>query len=196
MSTTPPFDVGEPQGESAPPDLGGVQEHAGELVDQAQERAQALAEQARSRAREQVDQRSSDLGQRVKSTAEDLRGVAEHLRSQDKDQPARVAEEAAARLASAGSYLERADGERILHDVETLGRERPWAAVVGGMALGLVASRFLKASSTERYRSRASVGTSAPGRYPPASRGTGPGRSYPSAPVGRMTSGAEVGGEA
>jgi ElaB/YqjD/DUF883 family membrane-anchored ribosome-binding protein len=135
-------------------------DRAQEVAGQAQEKAQQAANQAKSKVREQVDQRSSDLGQKASSTAEDLRGVAEHLRSQGKDQPAQLAEKAAGRVEGVGSYLQRSDGERILRDAEDFGRQRPWAVVAGGLALGLAASRFLKASSSERYQTYRAPGTS------------------------------------
>ena len=51
-------------------------------------------------------------------------------------------------------YLRESDADRILSDVEDFGRRQPWAVIAGGVALGLVASRFLKASSTRRYDQR------------------------------------------
>ncbi|MDQ6816900.1 MAG: hypothetical protein M3018_05760 [Actinomycetota bacterium] len=150
-------------GRTAPADQragGGAQEKAQEVAGEAQEKAQQAATQAKGKVREQVDQRSSDLGQRASGTAEDLRGVAEHLRSQGKDQPAQLAEKAAERVDGVGAYLQRSDGERILRDVEDFGRQRPWAVVAGGLMLGFAASRFLKASSSERYQTSRAPGTS------------------------------------
>ena len=122
------------------------------LTDTMREQAQSVGEQARARAREQVDRGSSQLGMHASSVAEDLRSVAEHLRSQGKTGPAGLVEQAAQRVAGAGDYLQGTDGNRILHDVESLGRRRPWTAIAGGLAAGLAASRLLKASSTDRYR--------------------------------------------
>ena len=67
--------------------------------------------------------------------------------------PARYVEQAADRAERLGSYLERSDGERIVRDVEDFARRNPWAVAAGGLALGFAASRMLKASSSERYRS-------------------------------------------
>jgi uncharacterized protein YjbJ (UPF0337 family) len=144
--------AGDGARETAQDVAGQAQEKAQEVVGQAQEKAQGAVSQATSRVREQVDQRSSDLGQRASTTAEDLRGVAEHLRSEGKDQPAQLAEKAAERVEEVGGYLQRSDGERILGDIEDFGRQRPWAVVAGGLALGFAASRFLKASSRGRYQ--------------------------------------------
>ena len=83
--------------------------------------------------------------------ASDARSVAEELRNQGKHQPAKLAEQAADRAESLGNYLQNANGDRILRDVEDFGRRQPWAVIAGGLALGFAASRFLKASSSRRY---------------------------------------------
>jgi hypothetical protein len=131
-----------------------AKDRAQEASGQVQDKAQEMAGQARSRMREQVDQRSTEAGQRVRSQASDLRSVAEQLRQQGKDQPARIAEQAAGRIESAGSWLETSDGDRILSDAEDFARRRPWAVAAGAAALGFAAARFLKASSTDRYEQR------------------------------------------
>ena len=130
-------------------------------TDQAKEKAQEAAGQAKQKAgsqlRSQVDQRSTDAGHRVGGLASDVRAVGESLREQGKDQPAKLAEQAADRAERLGRYLEESDADRILGDVEDFGRRQPWAVIAGGVAVGLVASRFLKASSIDRYEQRAST---------------------------------------
>lgn len=121
--------------------------------EQAKEKAQEGAQQAKRGVRDQVDQRSTQAGERVSTTAQDIRSVGDELRKQGKDQPAKLAEQAASRAESVGDYLQRSDGDTILRDVEDFGRQRPWAVIAGGLALGFAASRFLKASSSRRYES-------------------------------------------
>ena len=58
----------------------------------AQDKAKGALGQARSRLRDQIDQRSTQAGEQVQSTVQDVRSMAEQLRSQGKDTPARVAE--------------------------------------------------------------------------------------------------------
>jgi hypothetical protein len=139
-------------------------------TDQAKEKAQEAAGQAKDKAgfqlRSQVDQRSTDVGQRVGGYASDVRSVGEQLRQQGKDQPARLAEQAADHAERLGSYLKESDADRILGDVEDFGRRRPWAVIAGGVAVGLVASRLLKASSSERYQQRTSDYQQLPERTP------------------------------
>jgi hypothetical protein len=107
--------------------------------------------------------------------------VGEQLRSQGKDGPAKIADQAAERVESLGSYLSSADADRILSDVEDFGRRNPWAVALGGVALGFAASRLLKASSSERYQARSASGASG------TSTGTGTGTGTPALP--RQTGG-------
>ena len=132
---------------------GQAQDKAKEVASQAQDKAKEAAGQARGRVRDQVDERSTQLGERVKSNASDARTVVDELRKQGKDAPARYVEQAADRADRIGGYLQQSDGERILRDVEGFGRRNPWAVAAGGLLLGFAASRMLKASSGDRYRS-------------------------------------------
>jgi hypothetical protein len=131
-----------------------AQDKAQEVAGQAQEKAQQAAGQAKEQMRTQVDQRSTQAGEQVSTQASDIRTVAEKLREEGKEGPAKVAEQAADRIEKVGSYLQQSDADRLLGDVEDFARQRPMAVIAGGIALGLVASRFLKASQGERYRSQ------------------------------------------
>ena len=117
---------------------------------------------AKGKLREQVDQRSTQAGQQINTVADDVRSVAEQLRTQGKDTPARYAEQAAEKAESAGQWLENADGDQLVRDVEDFARRNPWAVAAGGLVLGLAASRLLKASSGERYRASVSNGQGSP----------------------------------
>jgi hypothetical protein len=134
-----------------------------EAATKVREQAQEVTSKATDQVRTQVDQRSTDLGQKVASTATDIRAVGDHLREQGKDQPAKLADRAAHHVERAGAWLRDSDSDRILHDAEDFGRRKPWAVGVGGLAMGMVAARFLKASSSKRYQQR--------GQLAPASNG-------------------------
>ena len=138
---------------------GQAQQKAQEVAGQAKEQAAQAAGQAKStvstQVRTQVDQRSTQVGEQVSSQASDIRTVAESLREQGKDKPAQLAEQAASRIEGVGSYLTQSNADRILHDVEDFARQKPTVVIGGGVLLGFLASRFLKASSSERYQTRA-----------------------------------------
>ena len=129
-----------------------VKDQVREKAEVAREKAQGAAQQAQSRFRDQVDQRSTQAGERLSGTASDVRSVAEELRRQGKDTPARMAEQAAGQADRVADYLKGASGERLLRDMEDFARRQPWAVAAGGLMLGFVASRFLKASSSRRYQ--------------------------------------------
>ena len=141
---------------------------AQEVADKAQEQVGEATGRAREQVRDQVDQRSSEAGERVQSTAArrplGRRGAA----PAGQGCAGKYAEQAADRAERLGGYLHEADGDRILRDVEDFGRRNPWAVVAGGLALGFMASRLLKASSSERYRSAGGQ------RQPPARWTQGP----------------------
>jgi hypothetical protein len=119
----------------------------------AQDKAKGVLGQARGQLRDQVDQRSTQAGERVANTAADVRSIADELRQQGKDTPARMVDQAAAQADRAADYLKGASGDRILRDVEGFARSKPWLVAAGGLALGFAASRVLKASSSSRYQS-------------------------------------------
>ena len=125
----------------------------------AQDKARGVVGQARGRVSEQVDLRSTEAGERVAGTASDVRSIAEELRTQGKDTPARLAEQVADQADRVGEYLKGASGDRILRDVEGFARRQPMLVAAAGLALGFAASRFLKASSSRRYESDGDYGT-------------------------------------
>jgi hypothetical protein len=155
-----------PHGESAEDTAGtDARAQAQRAADQAQEKAQAAAGQAQAKVREQLDQRSSQLAEQAHQQASDLRSVSDALRDQGKDRPAQTVDRLAGYAEHAGTYLRDTDADSMLSDAEDFGRRKPGAVVAGGLALGLVASRFLKASSGRRYSARRSPqpGLSSPG---------------------------------
>ena len=121
-------------------------------TDQVKDQVRDKAQLAQDKTRGALGQVRSRLRDQVQSAAQDVRKVAEQLRGQGKDTPAKVAEQVADRAESFGSYLRDADGERLLGDAEAVARRQPWLVAAGGLALGLAASRFLKASSSRRYQ--------------------------------------------
>src|SRR5215211_5937793 len=129
-----------------------VKEQVGEKAQMAQDKVRGAAGETRGRFRDQVDQRSTQAGERRAGTAADVRSVAEELRRQGKDTPARLAEQAAGQADRVADYLKGASGERLLRNVEDFARGKPWAVAAGGLVLGFAASRLLKASSSRRYQ--------------------------------------------
>jgi ElaB/YqjD/DUF883 family membrane-anchored ribosome-binding protein len=128
--------------------------------EQIQEKARDAAGQAQDTVRKQVEQQTKKAAEEISGTADDLRSVGEELRKQGKDRPAKLADRAAEQTEKVGSYLSGTGPDQMLHDAEDFGRERPWALLGGGLVLGAVAARFLKASSRGRYQERSRAGSS------------------------------------
>lgn len=121
---------------------------AGEKV---AERARAATAGGGERVRQEVDRRSTMAGERMRSTSTDLRDLGEELRGQGKEGPANLANSIADRMERPAGYLIDADADTILRDAEDFGRQRPWAVMAVGLALGIAAARVLRASSSRRY---------------------------------------------
>jgi hypothetical protein len=124
---------------------------ATQVQQQVQDKAQDLKGQASEKLREQLDARSTEAGDQFTSLASALRGAAQELESGGKGTPANVARQAANQVERLGGYLRDGNADAFLNDVERFARRRPWAAGGIGAVFGLVASRFLKASSGQRY---------------------------------------------
>ena len=153
-------------------------EQVQQVASQASEQARNLADQAKS----QVDERSTQYGQKVTEHASSVRSVADHLRTQGKESEAKYAEQAAEKIEKAGSWLAESDADKILREIEDFGRQRPWAVIGAGIAIGVAASRMLKASSTQRFESSRSVGTTPQPHGLPQGTGLQPQTTPPTTP--------------
>ena len=140
-----------------------VKDKGEELVSAAQEqitaKAHELGGEANFQIREQLDQRSTQAGEQLQSIGKTLQSGANQLRSEGKDVPARVVEEVARRADDVGGYLQSAEADRILDDIEGFARRRPWLTAGVGALAGLLASRFVKASGDRRYERAHSNGS-------------------------------------
>jgi hypothetical protein len=140
---------------------GAVQGAAGQAGQKLQEgkeqAAQTMkqgAQQARGQLRSQLDTRSTQAGEQMTTLADTLRSTGDQLRSQGKSSHADMADRVASRVDGLGGYLSNSDADRLLDDIESFARRQPWAVAALGFGIGLVASRFLKASSESRYESQ------------------------------------------
>ena len=132
-----------------------VKEKGAELASTTQEqistKAHELRDEAGSQVRQQLAQRSTDAGKNVQAVGNVLQSGVEQLRSEGKDVPAKVVAEIARRADDLGEYLQSSHADKILADLESFARRRPWLTAGAGVLGGFVASRFVKASSDRRY---------------------------------------------
>jgi ElaB/YqjD/DUF883 family membrane-anchored ribosome-binding protein len=130
-----------------------LKDQAQQVTDKATDKAKEVGGTVQDRMKEQVDSRSTQAGDQVSSVGQAMRDMGDQLRSQGNDLPAQLAQQAAERAEQLGQYLREADADRILRDVEDFGRRQPWVMAAVGLAAGVAAARFLKASSRRRYES-------------------------------------------
>jgi ElaB/YqjD/DUF883 family membrane-anchored ribosome-binding protein len=136
-----------------------TEEGSQSATEQVKDRVQDVAEQAKGQTweqlRTQINTRSSQAGEQVVSTAGAMRTTSGQLRSEGKESVAKVVDGVAGGGERLGSYLTRADSDQILRDIEDIARRQPWLFVGGSAIAGFLASRFMKASSSNRYQARA-----------------------------------------
>lgn len=127
-------------------------ETAHQVSEQVGEKAEQVRGQAGERVRQELDTRSTQAGEQMSTTADAIRKVSEQLRNEGKHGPAKYGDQVAERAERLGRYLSQADTDKLLRDLEGFARRQPWLAAAGGAVLGFLASRFVKASSANRYQ--------------------------------------------
>jgi hypothetical protein len=117
------------------------------------ETAQNALDQGKSLLGKQIDDRTTQIGQQIDSVAQELRNVGDQLRQSGPiGLAAGYVDQAADLVSQLGRYLQDADSDRLIGDLETIARANPWGIAAGALVLGFAASRFLKTSSARRYR--------------------------------------------
>jgi hypothetical protein len=128
---------------------------ASSVVTQVQEKVQETTHQLSSSAGQMTSDRiqaqAGQVASELRAVAGALRRSGHALHADGNERSAKIVDAAIDRMESLAGYLAQTNGERMLHDVERFGRRKPWALIGAGMTAGFVASRFLKASSRDRY---------------------------------------------
>src|SRR4051794_17557094 len=123
---------------------------------QAQEKVHEGAKQASQTAAryvgDQVETRGKQAAAELHTLADALRRSSQSLQTEGKSSAAKPIENVVDRLESIGRYLEQTGGEKMLNDLESFGRRKPWSMIGAGIGVGVFASRFLKASSSRRFQ--------------------------------------------
>jgi glucan phosphorylase len=119
----------------------------------AKEKGQEVRTQASDRLRQEVDQRSTEAGEQVQTFAQTMRRTASELRAQGQQGQGGLLDQVATRAEQLGGYLTQADADQLLEQVKTSGtraldfvRQQPLVVAVGGLGLGVLASRVLRGS--------------------------------------------------
>ena len=119
----------------------------------AKEKGQEVRTQASDRVRQEADQRSTQAGEQVQTFAQTMRRTASELRAQGQQGQSGLLDQVATRAEQLGGYLTQADPDQLLEQVKTSGtraldfvRQQPLVVAVGGLGLGVLASRVLRGS--------------------------------------------------
>ena len=130
-----------------------AQEKVQETAQQMQDKAVELTGQAGSRVRSQIETRTTQAGTHLQTTASAMRRTGQSLREEGNQTEAKLVDGIADRAERLGGYMTNVDADRLLRDAEDFGRRQPWLLACGGAAIGFFASRFMKASSDQRFTS-------------------------------------------
>ena len=129
-----------------------AKERVHETAQQMGQKVQEVRSQAGDRLRHELDSRSRQAGEQALTTASAIHRVGKQLREDGNPSVAKYADQVAERAERLGSYLSQSNADRMLHDIENFARRQPWLVALGGAAVGFLASRFVKASSANRYQ--------------------------------------------
>ena len=121
-----------------------------------------VVDHARNTFRDARDKATSSLGEGRRQAADQIGGLAnafhsagEHLRGENQERIAGLADSLADQVDLVANYLRDADLNRLARDLEGLARRRPAVVFGAAFALGVIGARFLKSSEQ-----RAEVGGS------------------------------------
>lgn len=127
-----------------------AREYARGAAAEARQQASRLADEAQQRARSLIEQQKVTAADAVHGWASALRTTARQLEEQEQGMSGRYAEWAADGIDRISRSLREQDLDALVHQVEDFARRQPALFLGGAVALGFLASRFLKSSAERR----------------------------------------------
>ena len=138
----------------------GSSNQGGEVTEQAKEQGRQLAQQARQQAGElanrgseqvksQLANQKHEASQRMVPVQTALRETGQQLRKQGQGSVAQYADKAADQVERFSGYLRETEIDEIVDEARGFARRRPAVFLGGAVALGFLATRFLKSTSQE-----------------------------------------------
>jgi ElaB/YqjD/DUF883 family membrane-anchored ribosome-binding protein len=115
--------------------------------DRIKEAAGGVASEAGRAAESRASQGMAQLGDTLEQVAQAVRDAGNGMREQQ-PQVANVADTAAQQVERASQYLREHDAREALDAVQDFARRQPLVVAGGGLALGILAGRLLKAGSS------------------------------------------------
>jgi ElaB/YqjD/DUF883 family membrane-anchored ribosome-binding protein len=140
------YQSGSPRGEPGPGTTTGQQDktEVSELVDHAKQTATETASSAGNMIRQRVDDQYHRLGQRLDDMIKSMNQAADSLDDSGSPGAGNLVHSATRQMERVSGYVQRTGAEDVLSDANQYARQHPWTVIVGGLAIGLAASRFLK----------------------------------------------------
>ena len=145
----------------------GAREQIRQVRDQVVDQARNTIRQARDSAGSSLADSRRQAADQIGSIAGAFHRTGAHLRDENQERFAGLADSFADQVDQVARYLRDADARRLARDVERLARERPAVVFGAAFAVGLLAARFLKSGESGRdedeYAGREYVGGTLPG---------------------------------
>lgn len=133
------------------PEQDSLKAQAGQVAQQAQDKASDVLDQAREQATHRLQGGKDRAVDGLDNVVHAVRQTGQQLR-QSGHGGADYAERAADQAERLAGYLRDRDVDQLLDDAERFARQQPGLFLAGGLALGLLAARFLKSSERRMQR--------------------------------------------
>lgn len=134
------------------PDAGsggtGTREQIRQVRDQVVDQAKTTLREARDRAGSSLADGRRQAADQIGNIAGAFHRTGEHLRNEQQERIAGLADSFAGQVDQVAQYLRDADLRTIGRDVERLARERPAVVYGAAFAVGLLVARFLKSGAS------------------------------------------------
>ncbi|HYC33345.1 MAG TPA: hypothetical protein VEB59_13725 [Gemmatimonadales bacterium] len=127
-------------------ETGGARGQIRQVKDQVVDQAKSTFRQARDQATSSLADSRRQAADQVGGLASALHSAGEHLRGEQQERIAGLADSFADQVDQVASYLRDVDFQRVARDVEDLARRQPALVFGAAFALGLIGARFLKSS--------------------------------------------------
>jgi len=138
--------------ESDPSETGGARGQIRQVKEQVVDQAKTTFRQARDQATSSLADSRRQAAEQVGGIASALHSAGQHLRGEQQERIAGLADGFADQVDQVASYLRDADLQRLARDVESLARRQPAIVFGAAFAIGLLGARFLKSSEGRPQR--------------------------------------------
>jgi hypothetical protein len=129
-----------------------VASEAGNLKDQVVDEAKRVKDEAQQQVSSVVSENKTRAADEVGSVAQAFRETGKRLREEDHGAVAQYADQFGDQVERVAGYLRDKDMGAMIGDLENMARRQPALFIGGAVAVGLLASRFLKSSASSMSR--------------------------------------------